>query len=76
LGAAKHEETEDGGLVAVEVEDGADAVLVLGNAGVADRGGEGQIFERVKRLADLVFREVKDRIAAGALVARVDQSVE
>jgi hypothetical protein len=27
-------------------------------------------------LANLLFREVEDRIAAGALVARIDQSVE
>ena len=37
LGAAEHEETEDGGLVAAEIEDSADAVLVLGDARVADR---------------------------------------
>ena len=48
----------------------------LGNAGVANRGGEGEIFEGVERLTDLIFGEVKDRIAAGSLVARVDQSVE
>jgi hypothetical protein len=65
LGAAEHEEAEDGGLVAAEVEDGADAVLVLGDAAVADRGDEGEVFEGVQGLADLVFCEVKDGIAAG-----------
>jgi hypothetical protein len=76
LGTAKHQEAEEGGFVAAKVEDSADAVLIFGDAGVVDWGREGEVFERVKRLADLVFREVKDGIAAGALVARVDQSVE
>jgi hypothetical protein len=76
LRTAKHEKAEDGGLVAAEVKDGADAVLVLGDAGVADRGDEGEIFEGVEGLADLLFGEIEDGVAAGALVARVDQGVE
>jgi hypothetical protein len=76
LGAAEHEKAEDGGLVAAEVEDGADAVLVLGDAGIADGGDEGEIFEGVKGLTDLLFGEIEDGVAAGALVARVDQGVE
>ena len=51
-------------------------MLVLGDAGVADRGDEGEIFEGVEGLADLFFGEIEDRVAAGALVARVDQRVE
>ena len=76
LGAAEHEEAENCGLVAAEVEDGADAVLVLGNASVADGSDEGEIFKGVEGLADLVFGEVQDGVAAGALVACVDQGVE
>jgi hypothetical protein len=41
LRAAKHEEAEDGGLVPAEVEDGADKMLVLGDARVANRSDEG-----------------------------------
>jgi hypothetical protein len=76
LGAAEHEEAEDGGLVAAEVEDGADAVLVLGDASVAYRSDEGQVFKEVKGLADLFFGEIEDRVAAGALIARVEQRVQ
>jgi hypothetical protein len=76
LGPAKHEEAEDRGLVAAKIEDSADAVLVLGNAGVTDWGDKSDIFEGVKGLADLLFGEIKDGVATGALVTRVDQSVE
>jgi hypothetical protein len=82
LGAAEHEETEDRGLVATEVENGADAVLVLGDAGgwfseaVADRGDEGEIFQRMEGLSDLFFGEIEHGVAAGALIARVDQRVQ
>ena len=76
LGAAQEEEAEEGGLVAAEVEDGADAVLVLGDAGVADGGDEGEVFEGVKGLADVLFGEIEDGIAAGALVAGVEEGVE
>jgi len=41
LGATEHEKTEDGGLVAAEVEYSADAVLVLGDARVVDGRDEG-----------------------------------
>jgi hypothetical protein len=76
LRAAKHEEAEDGGLVTTEIEDSADTMLILGDAGVAHRSDEREIFERVKRLANLFFGEIKDRIAAGALVAGINKSVE
>jgi hypothetical protein len=76
LGTAEHEEAEDSGLVAAKIEDGADPMLVLGDAGVADRGDEGEVFKGVDSLADLFFREIEDRVAAGTLVARVKQSVE
>jgi hypothetical protein len=76
LGAAEHEEAEDGGLVAAKIEDGADPMLVLWDAGIADRSDEGEIFKGMEGLANLFFGEIKDGVAAGALVARVKQSVE
>jgi hypothetical protein len=76
LRAAEHEEAEDGSLVAAEVENGADAVLVLGDAAVADGGGKGEVFQGVEGLADLVFAEVENGIAARTLVARVDEGIE
>jgi hypothetical protein len=76
LGAAEHEEAEDGGLVAAKVEDGADPMLVLGNAGVADGRDEGEVFEGMESLTNLLFGEIEDGVAAGALVACVKQSVE
>jgi hypothetical protein len=76
LRAAEHEKTEDGGLVAAEVENSPDTVLVLGDASIANRGDEAEVLERVKGLADLVFIEIEHRIAAGALVARIQQRVE
>jgi hypothetical protein len=76
LGAAQHQEAEDRGLVAAKVEDGADAVLVLGYASVADGRDESEIFKAVESLTDLLFRKVENGIAAGALVARVHQGVE
>ena len=72
----EHEKTEDSGLVAAEVEDGADPVLVLGDARVADGGDETKVLERVKGLADLVFGEIEHRVAAGTLVARIKQRVQ
>ena len=76
LRAAEEKETENGGLVASQVQDRADAVLVLGDAGVANRSYESEVFKRVKRLANLFLAEIEDRFAAGPLVARVDQGVE
>jgi hypothetical protein len=76
LGAAEHEEAEDGGLVAAEIEDGADSMLVLGDAGIPDRGDEGEVFKGMERLANLFFGEIEDRVAAGALVARVKQGIK
>ena len=51
-------------------------MLVLGNAGVADRCDQCEIFESVECLANLFFVEIEDRVTAGALVAGVDQGVE
>ena len=76
LRSAKHEKAEDGGLVTAKVEDGADPMLVLGNAGVADRSDEAEVFKRMDGLANLFFGEIKDRVATGSLIARVKQSVE
>jgi hypothetical protein len=76
LRAAEHEQTEDGGLVAAEVENRAYTVLVLGNAGVANGSDECEVFKGVKSLANFLFRQIEYGIAAGALVACVDQGVE
>jgi hypothetical protein len=76
LRATEEKETENGGLVTAQVQDGADAVLVLGDAGVANRSYESEVFKRVERLANLFLGEIEDRVAAGALVARVHQGVE
>jgi hypothetical protein len=76
LGPAEHEKAEDGGLVAAKIEHGADPMLVLGDAGVADGADEGEVFKRMERLADLFLCEIEDGVAAGALVARVNQCVD
>jgi hypothetical protein len=76
LRTAEHEEAENGGLVASEIEDGADEVLVLGDAGVAHGCDQSKIFEGVNGLANLFFGEIEYRVAAGALVARIDEGVE
>jgi hypothetical protein len=76
LGAAEHEQAQDGGLITAKIEDGTDPVLVFGDARIAYRADERHIFEGVKGLPDLLFGEIKDRVATGALVARVNQGVE
>jgi hypothetical protein len=82
LRTAKHKEAEDSSLVAAKIEDGADAMFVLGDSSgwfseaVADRGDEGEVFKRMEGLADFFFCEIEDRVAAGALVAGVKQGVE
>jgi hypothetical protein len=76
LGAAEHEEAEDGGFIAAKIEHGTNPMLVLGNAGVADRSDKSEVFKRMEGLANLFFRQIEDRVAAGALVARVKQGVE
>lgn len=76
LRAAEEEEAEQGGLIAAEVEDGAGTVLVLGDACVVHGGDERESFEHVEGGADVAFGEVEDGIAAGALVAGVDEGVE
>ena len=76
LRATEDQEAKERSFVAPQVKDGANAVLVLGDAGITDDGDECKIFERVKSLANFFFGEIEYRIAAGALIARVDQSVK
>ena len=77
LRAAEEQQAEDGGLVAAEVEDGAYAVLVArGSTGVAGGGDEFEVLQLVEGSADLVFGEAHDGIAAGSLVACIDQRVK
>jgi hypothetical protein len=76
LRTAEHKEAEDCGFVAAEIENGADSVLVLGDAGIANGSDQCKIFEEVEGLANLFFGEIEDGVAAGALVARVDEGVE
>jgi hypothetical protein len=76
LRAAEHEEAENCRFVAAKVEDRADPMLVLGDAGIADGGDESEVFKRMERLTNLFFGEVENGVAAGALVASVKQSVE
>ena len=51
-------------------------MLVFGDSDVADRVCEGEVFEGVQCLANVFFGELENGIAAGALVAGVDESVE
>jgi hypothetical protein len=51
-------------------------MFVLGNAGVVNGGDESEVLEGVQGLANLIFSEIEDWIAAGALVARIDEGVE
>jgi hypothetical protein len=76
LWAAEHEKTEDGGLVTAQVKDGADAVLVLGDAGVVDRSDKSEVFKGMESLPDFFFGEIEDRVATRTLVACVEQGVE
>jgi hypothetical protein len=55
LGAAEHQEAKDGGLVAAKIEDGADPMLVLGDAGVVNRSDEGEVFKGMEGLANFFF---------------------
>jgi hypothetical protein len=72
LGAAEHQKAKNGGLIATEIEDGADSVLIFGNAGVVNSSDEGEVFKGVERLPDLPFGEIEDGIATGTLVACVE----
>jgi hypothetical protein len=71
LRSAEHEKAEHSGLVAAKVEDSADPMLVLGNAGVANRCDEAEVFKGMDGLANLFFVEIKDWVATGSLIARV-----
>ncbi len=74
--AAEEEETEDGGLVAAEPEGIADAVLVFGDAVTGDVLSEAEFFEGAEGFADVGLGEVHDGVAAGFLIAGVDDGVE
>jgi hypothetical protein len=76
LGAAEHEKAEDCGLVASQVKDGANAVLVLRDAGIVESGDEVLVLKGMERLADLVFGEVEDGVATGLLITGVDECVQ
>ncbi len=76
MGAAEHEEAEDSSLVAAKIEDGANLMLVLGDAGVADRGDKCEVFKGMEGLANFFFSEIENGVPAGTLVARVKQGVE
>jgi hypothetical protein len=75
LGTAEHEQAEDGGLVAAEIEDGANPVLVFWNTRVANRANQGKLFKGMESLANFFFGEVEDGVSARALVAGVKQSI-
>jgi hypothetical protein len=76
LGAAEQQEAENSGLVATEVEDGADAVFILGDAGITDRGDESEVFERMEGLSNLFFCQIENWVSTRALVTGVDQRIE
>jgi hypothetical protein len=76
LRATQHQQAENSCLVAAQIKDRADSVFVLGHATVTYRGYECDVFKRVKCLTNLIFREIKHGIAAGALIARVDQCIQ
>ena len=76
LWAAEQKEAKDSGLVAAEIKNGAGAMLELGDAALTDRGGQLVSFKGVESLADLLLVEIEDGVAAGALVAGVQQGVE
>ena len=76
LGSAEHQKAKDGGLVAAEVQYGADAVLVFGDSAVVKGRDEVELGQGVERLTDFVFGELEYGIAAGALIASVDECVQ
>jgi hypothetical protein len=76
LWSAQQQQAKDSSLVAAEVEDGPDTMLVLGDAGVADGVGEGLIFKRVECLSNLLFCKLEDGLPAGPLITRIDQCVK
>ena len=51
-------------------------MFVLGDAGIADRGDEGEVFKGMEGLANLFFGEVENGVAAGTLVTCAKQGVE
>jgi hypothetical protein len=51
-------------------------MFILGNTRVANRSDEGNVFKGVEGLSHLLLSEIEHGVAAGALVAGVDQGVE
>ena len=76
LGAAEHEEAEDGGLISPEIENCPDPVLVFGDASISDRGNKGKILKRVEGLTNFFFGQIEHRVAARALIACIQERVE
>ncbi len=76
LRAAEEEKAEDRSLVAGEVEDGACAMLVLGDAGVSRWRDEAEVLESVEGLSDLFLGEIEDGVSGGALVGGGLEGVE
>jgi len=64
LRAAEHKQAEDSSFVATQVEYGSDAVLVLGNPGVVQGRDVVLVVERMERLANFFFGQIKDGVAA------------
>lgn len=77
LGATKEQDADQGGLVAVEVEDVGKAMLEFWDAAVGG-GGAGQVLvsERVESAANGFFVEIHHRFPIGLLVGGVLESVE
>src|SRR3989475_12968133 len=78
LGAAQEQDTENGDFVAIEVEGFLQAVLVLGDAAVrgADGADEGLLAQRMERLADGRFVEIRGGFPVRFLVASIDEAVQ
>ena len=76
LRAAQEQEAEERGLVAAKVEHVADAVLVLGGTAVGACLDEAEAFEVEECGADVGLGEFHHRLAAGLLVAGIDEGIE
>ncbi len=77
LRAAEEQDADQGGFVAMEVEDVGEAMLVFGDAAVGGGGaGEALFGERVEGAADGLFVEIHDGLAIGFLVGGVLKSVQ
>ena len=77
LGATEEQDADQGGLVAMEIEDVGEAMLVFCDAAVGGGGaGEALFAEGVEGAADGVFVEIHHRLAIGFLVGGVLEGVE